>query len=88
MKFFTQYLQFRWNIARIEEAALRKRLNKIRVVRPYQTSITTNMMFYVLSGWSFVSGVVLVLFLAVVLVALVNAGLWWIAGGLLAGFPI
>ena len=80
MNFCTAYLKFRWAQARIEEATLRKRLDKIHAGRPYETSIVTNMMFYVLSGWSFVSGVILILFLATVLTALVNAGLWWIAG--------
>lgn len=74
------YFKARWAQYRIEEAALRKRLTKIHTGRPYQTSITTHMMFYVLSGWSFVSGVVLILFLAVVLVALVINGLWLTAG--------
>lgn len=65
---------------RVEEKELRKRLSKISTGRPYETSIVSHMVFYVLSGWAFVSGVVLILFLAVVLVALANAGLWWVAG--------
>lgn len=74
------YFKARWAQYWIEETALRKRLAKIHTGRPYETSITTHMLFYVLSGCGFVCAVILGTFLVAAIVSLINAGLGWIAG--------
>jgi hypothetical protein len=75
-----EYFKARWAQYRAEEKALNKKLAKISTGGKAGTSMLRDIWFYTFSGVAIFATVAGAMFICGVIIALLNAGLWWITG--------